>query len=187
MPGATDPSRTDASRGSLLSAPNFSVRNRLSGRIATGSSIFPRRHASSHGAAHTRPHTDANGFGPRATRKASRSFPCAISVTYAPASVPTGHAAAHGTLRWNACASGTAAGNGGPVGTTASRTASGRRGRIPAAVRSGATSRPARSSASRARPNVSGCHGALTCGFDAAASRSASSQRPSRRHACAAS
>ncbi len=46
----------------------FSVRKRLSGRIATGSSIAPRRQASSQGAAHTRAHTDANGFGPRAAR-----------------------------------------------------------------------------------------------------------------------
>jgi hypothetical protein len=36
--------------------------------IAMGASIEPRRHASSHGAAHTRPQTDANGFGARATR-----------------------------------------------------------------------------------------------------------------------
>ena len=36
-----------------------------------GASMAPRRQASSHGAAQTRPQTEANGFGARATRKAS--------------------------------------------------------------------------------------------------------------------
>ena len=50
------------------STPYFSVTNRLSARMAIGWSISPRRQASSQGAAHTRPHTDANGFGSRAVR-----------------------------------------------------------------------------------------------------------------------
>ncbi len=53
------------------SGPNCSVTNRFSARIAIGRSIAPRRQASSHGAAHTRPHTEANGFGRRAVRYAS--------------------------------------------------------------------------------------------------------------------
>ena len=36
--------------------------------MAIGRSIWPRRQASSQGAAHTRPHTEANGFGSRAVR-----------------------------------------------------------------------------------------------------------------------
>ena len=51
-----------------LSTPNRSVTKRFSARIATGSSILPRRHAVSHGAAHTRPQMDANGLGPLAIR-----------------------------------------------------------------------------------------------------------------------
>ena len=78
------------------SGPNCSVTNRFSARIAIGRSIAPRRHASSHGAAHTRPHTDANGFGILAVRYASSSSPSAIAATYMPALVCTGHAARHG-------------------------------------------------------------------------------------------
>jgi hypothetical protein len=53
----------------------------LSARIEIGASMLPRRHASSHGAAHTRPHTEAKGFGARATRNASSSRRSAISCT----------------------------------------------------------------------------------------------------------
>ena len=75
------------------STPYCSVTKRFRARIEIGASIAPRRHASSHGAAHTRPQTDANGFGARATRKASSSRPSAMSWTYRPASVATGQPA----------------------------------------------------------------------------------------------
>jgi hypothetical protein len=55
-----------------LSTPKRSVTNRFRARIATGASTVPRRHADSHGAAHTRPQIDANGFVARAMRYASR-------------------------------------------------------------------------------------------------------------------
>jgi hypothetical protein len=51
-----------------LSTPKRSVTKRFSARMDTGASTVPRRHAVSHGAAHTRPQIDANGFGPRAMR-----------------------------------------------------------------------------------------------------------------------
>jgi len=54
---------------------------RFSARIDTGASIDPRRHASSHGAAQTRPQTEANGLGARATRYASSSRSSAMSWT----------------------------------------------------------------------------------------------------------
>src|ERR1039458_9300342 len=74
-----------------------------SARIAMGASIEPRRQASLHGAAHTRPHTDANGLGARATRNASSSRPSAMSWTYRPASVATGQPAWHLTcaFQWS--------------------------------------------------------------------------------------
>jgi hypothetical protein len=53
----------------------------LSARIDTAASTVPRRHALSQGAAHTRPQIDANGFGARAIRYASRYRPSAIAVT----------------------------------------------------------------------------------------------------------
>ena len=46
-----------------------------------GASILPRRHAVSHGAAHTRPQIDGNGFGARAIRYASAKRPSAMAVT----------------------------------------------------------------------------------------------------------
>jgi hypothetical protein len=49
--------------------------------MAMGESIAPRRQASSQGAAQTRPQTEANGLGARATRKASSSRPSAMSWT----------------------------------------------------------------------------------------------------------
>ncbi len=64
-----------------LSTPKRSVTNRFSARMATGASTVPRRHAVSHGAAHTRPQIEANGFGARAIRYASRSRPSAMAVT----------------------------------------------------------------------------------------------------------
>src|SRR4029453_6555022 len=91
-----------------LSTPKRSVTNRLRARIAIGASTVPRRHAGSQGAAHTRPQIDANGFGARAMRYASRYRPSAIAVTYAPASVWTGQAARHGSLSHNHRASGIA-------------------------------------------------------------------------------
>jgi hypothetical protein len=57
--------------GEKDSGPKRSVTKRLSGRIATGASIDPRRHASSHGAPQVRPQIDAIGFGDRATAYAS--------------------------------------------------------------------------------------------------------------------
>ena len=54
--------------GRIDSTPYFSVTKRFSARIEIGASIAPRRQASSHGAAQTRPQTEANGFGARATR-----------------------------------------------------------------------------------------------------------------------
>ena len=63
-----------------------------------GASMAPRRQASSQGAAHTRPQTEAKGLGARATRKASSSRPSAMSCTYRPASVRTGQPAWH--LTW---------------------------------------------------------------------------------------
>ncbi len=36
--------------------------------MATGASTVPRRQADSHGAAHTRPQIEGNGFGPLAIR-----------------------------------------------------------------------------------------------------------------------
>ena len=86
------------SRSTMLSTPNRSVANRLSARIAIGSSIVPRRQEVSHGAAQTRPQIDANGFGLRATWYASRYRPSSINPTYRPASVWTGHAAIQGKL-----------------------------------------------------------------------------------------
>jgi len=67
--------------GRIDSTPYASVTNRLSARIEIGASITPRRQASSQGAAQTRPQTDANGLGERATRKASSFLPSAISWT----------------------------------------------------------------------------------------------------------
>ena len=64
-----------------LAALAMSYGNVYVARIAMGASIAPRRHASSQGAAHTRPHTEANGFGARATRYASSSRPSAMSWT----------------------------------------------------------------------------------------------------------
>ena len=64
------PRATPRSRAKL-STPKRSVTNRLSARIAIGASTVPRRHAVSHGAAHTRPQIDANGLGARAIRYAS--------------------------------------------------------------------------------------------------------------------
>ena len=64
-----------------LSTPNRSQTYRLSPRIAIGWSIGPRRHAISHGAAHTRPQIEGNGFGRRAIRYASSSSPAAIAAT----------------------------------------------------------------------------------------------------------
>src|SRR6516165_4550564 len=90
-----------------LSTPNCSVTKRFRARIATGASTVPRRHADSHGAAQTRPQMEANGLGARAMRYASRNRPSAIAVTYAPASVWTGHAARHGSLSHNHWPSGT--------------------------------------------------------------------------------
>jgi hypothetical protein len=55
-------------RGAGVPVPNFSVTKRFSALMLTGASIAPRRHLSSHGAAHTRPQTDANGFGDLAVR-----------------------------------------------------------------------------------------------------------------------
>ena len=49
-----------------LSTPKRSLTNRLRARIETGASTLPRRHAASHGAAHTRPQMDGNGFCSRA-------------------------------------------------------------------------------------------------------------------------
>ncbi len=67
-----DSERSGRSRAIGLSAPDSgpycSVTNRLRARMAIGVSISPRRHASSHGAAHTRPHTEAKGLGSRAVR-----------------------------------------------------------------------------------------------------------------------
>ena len=40
----------------------------LEPRMEMGASMLPRRHASSQGAAQTRPQTEANGLGARATR-----------------------------------------------------------------------------------------------------------------------
>lgn len=51
---------------SALSTPQRSETYRFKARIAIGSSNTARRHASSHGAAHTRPQIDANGLGIRA-------------------------------------------------------------------------------------------------------------------------
>lgn len=84
--------------GRVDSTPYCSATKRLSARIAIGPSTAPRRHATSHGAAHTRPQTEANGFGARATRYASSFRPSAISWTYRPASVATGHPDWH--LTW---------------------------------------------------------------------------------------
>jgi hypothetical protein len=42
--------------------------NRFKARIAIGVSILPRRHAASHGAPHTQPQVEANGFVSRAIR-----------------------------------------------------------------------------------------------------------------------
>ncbi len=78
------------------SGPYCSVTKRLSARMAMGLSISPRRHASSQGAAHTRPQTEANGFGSLAVRYASSSLPSAMAATYMPALVCTGQAARHG-------------------------------------------------------------------------------------------
>ena len=56
--------------GHLPTAPVSGMRDAAKGRkvAVIGASIAPRRQASSQGAAHTRPQTDANGFGARATR-----------------------------------------------------------------------------------------------------------------------
>ena len=48
--------------------PYCSVTKRFRALMAMGESISPRRHASSQGAAHTRPQTEANGLGSRAVR-----------------------------------------------------------------------------------------------------------------------
>jgi len=72
--GVTDPAAVDISsvlrRSDAASTPNRSVVVRLIARIDTGRSMVPRRHAVSHGAPHTRPQMDANGFGPLAIRYA---------------------------------------------------------------------------------------------------------------------
>src|SRR5215470_7387549 len=85
----------------MLSTPNFSVTKRFNARIAIGASISPRRQTPSQGAAQIRPQIEARGFGRRATAYASRYLPSAISVTYLPASVWTGHACLQGKLRSN--------------------------------------------------------------------------------------
>ena len=54
--------------GWIDSTPKRSVTVRFSARMAMGASMAPRRQASSQGAAQTRPQTEANGFGARATR-----------------------------------------------------------------------------------------------------------------------
>jgi len=71
----------------MLSTPNLSVTKRLRARMEMGASISPRRQTDSQGAAQMRPQIEASGFGRRATAYASRNRPCAISVTYFPASV----------------------------------------------------------------------------------------------------
>jgi len=49
-----------------------------------GASMAPRRQASSQGAAHTRPQTDAKGLGARATRKAVLVAPVRDELHVAP-------------------------------------------------------------------------------------------------------
>jgi hypothetical protein len=71
--GVADPPQWTSrrlARVEATSTPNRSVVVRLIARIDTGRSIVPRRQAVSHGAPHTRPQIDANGFGPRAIRYA---------------------------------------------------------------------------------------------------------------------
>ena len=155
--------------------------------MATGSSIAPRRQASSHGAAQTRAQTDASGLGPRAAWYASSNRPRARSPTYVPASVPTGQAVAQGTLRAYQSASRATARNVRPRGVGAGRGGAGLGGGRPAASRTGRVSLPAISSAARVRANTSPCHAAWTCARAAEASRAASPVAPSRRHAVAAS
>ena len=90
--------------GRMDSTPYCSVRCLFSARMAIGASMAPRRQTSSHGAAQTRPHTDAKGFGARATRYASSRRPSASNCTYRPASVATGQPAWHFTCAFQ-CAS----------------------------------------------------------------------------------
>ena len=49
--------------------------------MATGASMLPRRQAASHGAAQTRPQTDAKGLGPRAMMYARSKSSSEMAVT----------------------------------------------------------------------------------------------------------
>jgi len=80
------------------SGPCRSVRKRFRARMEMGLSIWPRRHAVSHGCAQTRPQILAIGFGSRAYLYASSNRPSPISVTYRPALVCAGHAIMQGKL-----------------------------------------------------------------------------------------
>jgi hypothetical protein len=53
--------------GSTAGSWPCSAANRLSVRIAIGSSSVPRRHTASHGAVQIQPQTDGNGFTSAAT------------------------------------------------------------------------------------------------------------------------
>src|SRR5690242_16894483 len=65
--GVLLPQSVSSATGVALSGPKRSQITRFRARMATGESILPRRQLSSHGAAHTRAQTDAQGLGERAT------------------------------------------------------------------------------------------------------------------------
>ena len=87
--------------------------------MASGPSESARRHAGSHGASQTLPHTDENGFVAVIASNASSIFPSQMYAMYEGASVPIGHATWHGAgTKWVSATSSRDASSGGTSGVS---------------------------------------------------------------------